>query len=231
MRLHCIQHAPFEGPGEIENWCRDRGHVQTLTRQFSNEALPDPASIDGLVVLGGPMSVNDEQKVPWMRAEKEYIRRVIGLEIPILGICLGAQMIASALDAEVTVNTFKEIGWFDVDAVDDGVSGCGFRFPRRFTAFHWHGETFALPAGGERIARSVGCENQAFRLGERILALQFHLEITARVVQELVTNCRQDLTVGRYVQGESQLLAAPMDLYESANKIMRQLFDSYFLSG
>src|SRR5690606_3581623 len=117
MRAHYLQHVPFEGLGSIEPWLRARGFSVTATRFFEDPALPDPRGIDLLVVMGGPMSVNDDASLPWLVDEKRFVRAAIDANIPVLGICLGAQLIASAMGARVQPGREKELGWFPVQAV------------------------------------------------------------------------------------------------------------------
>ena len=208
MRAHCLQHVPFEGLGCIEPWLVAARYEITFTRLFERAELPEPGTVDFLVVLGGPMSVNDEAEFSWLAPEKRFIRRAIEAGTPVLGICLGAQLIASALGARVWRNHEKEIGWFPVEAtlpVDPAL----FRFPPLIEVFHWHGETFDLPPGAVRLARSAGCENQAFQLGRSALALQFHLETTPAAARAMVEHGRAELQPTRYVQSAAEILAAP----------------------
>ncbi len=177
MRAHYLQHLPFEGFGSIEPWLRHAGYEITNTPFYASSVLPPMKAIDFLVVMGGPMSVNDEDSIPWLGAEKRFIRNVIDSGKPVLGVCLGAQLIASALGADVYRNPVKEIGWFPVQGVpQNGI--LSFRFPAVTEVFHWHGETFALPPGAVLLASSAGCVNQAFQIGASVIGLQFHLETT-----------------------------------------------------
>lgn len=222
MRAHCFQHVPFEGLGSIEPWLETNGYKLTHTRFFESADLPDPTAIDLLVIMGGPMSVNDENKFPWLLLEKLFVREAIESGIPVLGICLGAQIIASAMGAKVFPNPVKEIGWLPIHAVASN-GGPAFAFPSSETVFHWHGETFDLPPGAIRIAKSEGCENQAFQLGKSVIGLQFHLETTAESAREIVSHCRDELIPSRYVQIEEEILSASPDRYESINRLMESV--------
>lgn len=219
MRAHWLQHVPFEGLGSIGPWLASAGHEITTTSLFRSADFPDINDIDLLIVMGGPMSVHDEDTFSWLGPEKQFIRRAIGMDIPVLGICLGAQLIAEVLGARVIPNPCKEIGWFPVQGVTSPEDSM-FTFPRSIKAFHWHGETFDIPPSAIRIATSEGCKNQGFQLGRSIIGLQFHLEITPQSVRDLIDNCRAELTPARYVQPEAVILGAKPEEYEAANSMM-----------
>ena len=227
MKIHYLQHVPFEGPGFIETWAREAGHSLSSTPLFEGLTPPDPSEYDWLIVLGGPMSIHDEEEYPWLAAEKRYIQRAIESGTFILGICLGAQHLASALGARVFPNSEREVGWFPVERVE---TGSGSRFfdllsPELLT-LHWHGETFDLPAGAVRLARSEACRNQAFSWEDRILALQYHPEATAALVTELSSHCPEDPTGHRWVQEGEEILAHPERFH--TNQIeMRRILDGF----
>jgi len=222
MRAHYFQHVSFEGLGSIEPWLNSNGYEQTNTRFYESSNLPDPKAIDLLVVMGGPMSVNDEDKFPWLALEKQFVRKIIDTGKPVLGICLGAQIIANAMGARVFPNPVKEIGWFPIHAASS-TDGSVFNFPPSQTVFHWHGETFDLPLGALRLAKSEGCENQAFQLSKRVIGLQFHLETTPKSAREIVSNCRDELVPSRYVQSEEEILSASSSRYKSINELMSSI--------
>lgn len=225
MRAHVLQHVPFEGLGSIEPWLAARSASVTWTRFFEHSALPDAADVDLLIALGGPMSVNDEDLLPWLRPEKRFIARAIARGCPVLGICLGAQLIASALGARVYPGPHKEIGWHPVHGIR-AESG-PVTFPLEFLAFHWHGETFDLPPGAVCLASSDACRHQAFRFGRNVLGLQFHLETTADSLSALVERCRDELIAGGvYVQTEDSLRAAPPQTYAAVNAQMSAVLDA-----
>ncbi len=224
MRAHYLQHVSFEGLGSIEPWLQDAGYELSSTQFFNSETLPAINDIDLLVVMGGPMSVNDVLAFPWLVAEKEYIKNTIKAGKLVLGICLGAQLIASALGEEVFQNTSKEIGWFPVKAVTSQ-SGAAFRFPSEIEVFHWHGETFNLPDGAVLLAESRGCRNQAFQVGGNVIGLQFHLETTPTSALEIVENCRNELVTGEFIQSKSEILSAPQEYYSSVNSLMNSILE------
>jgi GMP synthase-like glutamine amidotransferase len=224
MRAHYIQHVPFEGLASIESWLQNAGYEITYTQFFNSGALPDIEDIDLLVVMGGPMSVNDETEYPWLAKEKQFIRSAIEAGMPVLGICLGAQLIASSMGSEVFTNPEKEIGWFPVEAVKSEITSA-FRFPEEIEVFHWHGETFNLPTGSVQLAKSRGCENQAFQIGNNVVGLQFHLETTSASAQAIIENCRDELVGGVYIQSEAEILSAPNERYSSINSLMGKILE------
>ncbi len=219
MRAHCVQHVPFEGLGSMEPWFNAAGYGMTHTRLFETTDFPEARSVDFLVIMGGPMSVNDEDGFPWLVPEKRFIRECITRGRPVLGVCLGAQLIASAMGARVYGNAVKEIGWFPIRGVESGDESV-FEFPPSATVFHWHGETFDLPAGAIRLARSDGCENQAFQLGRSVIGLQFHLETTPESAREIISHCRDELVPSKTIQSEEEILSAGPDHYPSIHRLM-----------
>lgn len=208
MRLHYLQHVPFEGLANIEEWARGNDWEISATHLYREERLPDPEEFDWLVVMGGPMNIYEENEYPWLAAEKEFISRSIKKNKIVLGICLGAQLIADVLGGRVFRNRFKEIGWFPVKLTGDGRESRLFKgFPAGFLAFHWHGDTFSLPPGAAMLAESDACPAQAFSFNnERVLGLQFHLESSAASVGSLIQNCSDELVDGEYIQRADALL-------------------------
>ncbi len=227
MHVHCLQHVSFEGLGRIEPWLQARGCRLTWTRFFASSELPDPRELDALIVLGGPMSANDEKELPWLAAEIRFLRECTARGKRLLGICLGAQLIAKAMGARVYPNPVKEIGWWPVQGLASP-GGASFRFPDRFDAFHWHGETYDLPPGAVRLARSAACANQAFQLGRTVLGLQFHLEMTPESVREILAHCRADLRPSPFVQSEAVLLAAPPEPFVRSHELLAEVL-SYWM--
>jgi GMP synthase-like glutamine amidotransferase len=221
--------VPFEGLGSIEAWLRNAGYEITCTRLYGSADLPKTEEIDLLVVMGGPMSVNDEGDYPWLADEKKFIKSVIESKKPILGICLGAQLIANAMGGEVFPNPVKEIGWFPVRSVES-VNDAIFKFPEETMVFHWHGETFSLPSGAIRLAESEGCENQAFQIGDNVIGLQFHLETTPDSALAIIANCRNELVAGEYIQTEQDILSAPQERYGAINSLMGDIL-TYLQDG
>ena len=215
-------HVPFEGLGSMEAWFVARGYTLTRTRLFAHEALPDERVFDWLVVMGGPMGVGDERRYAWLTQEKKFIEKAIARDIPIVGVCLGAQLIAEVLGAKVKRNQQPEIGWFPVTLAPAGAASPYLRgFPQAFMAFHWHGDTFEIPHDAERLVRSDACDNQAFAY-RNVIALQFHLETLPSGAMDLCTHCAQDLVNAPFVQSARTILNTASRFTE-LNRLMHVL--------
>lgn len=208
LRIHYLQHAPFEPPAGVAAWALRKGHTLRSSRFYLGEPLPGLDDFDWLVVMGGPLSVHDEAAYPRFTGEKKLIEQAIKARKRILGVCLGAQLLADVLGAKVRRSRHKEIGWFPVRLTPQGDSSGPLRdFPQPFPAFHWHEETFEIPAGAVHLAETEACKNQAFEFGGTVVGLQFHLEVTRGGVQALIQNCQADLGLGQYQQPPDQILA------------------------
>ncbi len=177
-----FRHAATEGPGYFATYLDRHGVPWRVVRVDEGEALPEnPRQFSGLVFMGGPMSVNDD--LPWIEAALRLIRAAAGAGVPVLGHCLGGQLMAKALGGEVTRNPVKEIGWGRVNVARNGVASRWFGADiRSFESFHWHGETFSIPPGATRVASSPYCKNQAFVLDGH-LGMQCHVEMTPALVR------------------------------------------------
>lgn len=209
MRIHYLQHVPFEGPAHVAKWAGEKGHPLTGTQLFKDEELPGLNRFDLLVIMGGPMNIYEEDKYPWLKGEKEFIKAAIEAGKAVLGICLGAQLIADVLGGEVTRNPHIEIGWFPVRFNCHIKSFEIFKdFPEEVTVFHWHGDTFSkLGEGAVSIAESQACKNQGFIFGDRVIGFQFHIEGTAEGIGSLIENCADEMSPGDYVQSGESILA------------------------
>lgn len=225
MRIHALQHVPFEALGSIEPWAREAGHALATTHLYRGDPLPSVSDLDLLVVLGGPMSVHDEARFAWLVGEKRFIERTIAAGRRVLGICLGAQLIAQVLGARVHTAAEKEIGWFAVEATAAARTAALFQgFPRRLEAFHWHGDTFDIPAGAVHVARSAACAHQAFTFAERVVGLQFHLETTPDGARELIAHGIDELVAGPFIQQPLAMLGYP-ERFVPINSAMHAMLD------
>jgi len=200
MRVLAFRHVPFEHLGRIEPELVRRGiGIDYADLYQPGAAEPDPARYDGLIFMGGAMSVNDG--LPHLEREARWIAQAVEAGRPVLGVCLGAQLIAKALGASVYRNPVKEIGWFEIELTGEGAADPLFAgVGPRETVFQWHGETFDLPPGARWLASSTACCHQAFCIGSSAYALQFHLEVTPEMIADW---CSQDMNCGdmREVRG------------------------------
>jgi len=175
-----FRHAAIEGPGYLAEFLDARKIPWQLIAIDAGDAVPQNASAySGLVFMGGPMSVNDD--LPWIAPVLALIRDAVARDVPLLGHCLGGQLISKALGGAVSRNPVKEIGWGGVTVADNAVARSWFGETRNFSAFHWHGETFSLPQGALHLLSSAHCANQAYAIGKH-LALQCHIEMTAEMI-------------------------------------------------
>ncbi len=226
MRAHAFLHVSFEGLGTIEPWLVAQGYQITYTRFYEqNASFPKLEEIDFLIVMGGPMSVNDEAAYPWLAEEKAWIRSMIASCKPVLGICLGAQLIASALGSAVYPNREKEIGWFPIVSARNDTQEGLFAFSHSLEVFHWHGETFDLPRDAFWLAKSDACAHQAFQVGKNVIGLQFHLEMTEKTIASIVKNCRDELLPSRYVQNEEAMFLRIEERTQRTEAMMHTLLE------
>lgn len=202
-----FRHIECEGPGYLADFLSRRALPYRIVCVDRGEPVPaSPDQAAGLVFMGGPMSVNDD--LPWISAELALIDRACASGVPVLGHCLGGQLIAKALGGQVRPSSAKEIGWHEVRRVDPAAAAAVPDLPRRFEAFHWHGETFSIPDGAARLMESDHCPNQAF-IKDRALAMQFHIEITGSMVEEwsrLYSKEMQESAGGPAVQSADRLM-------------------------
>ena len=231
VRVHYLQHVPFEGLGSIEGLLIARGCTLSRTCMYrEGHPLPTIDMIDALIVMGGPMGVHDDASCPWLTPEKKLIASVIRRGIPVLGVCLGAQLIADVLGAAVTRNEHEEIGWFPVRQTGDPTDQRMKNLPTDFHAMHWHGDTFAIPSGATNFISSEGCANQAFVYGENVLALQFHLEMLPSHVRAIYRECGKPDKTGRYIQRLDEMLL-PAENFHRAGKILEELLETFIFKN
>jgi len=225
MRLHYLQHVSFEDMATIEAWAKNKGHFISRTLLFGGETPPDPEEFDWLVIMGGPMNIYEDEKYPWLREEKRFIKTTIEEGKIVLGICLGAQLIADVLGGKVRKNKEREIGWHPVSLTPEAKRSDIFGvLPEKFVALQWHGDTFDIPPEATWMATSDACKNQAFQLGKAI-GLQFHLEASMDSIEDLIKNCSDELVGGGdYVQSEEEILAH-VDVIPEMNGLMARFLD------
>ena len=232
MRIHVIQHVPFEGPASIAEWAQERGHELTSGLALIEE-FPAAETIDFLVVMGGPMAADDDVVSPWLAAERRFIAETIAAGRLVLGVCLGAQIVAAVIGGRVRRNEFKEIGWFPVEPTDDAP------FEHLFSEWtgpvvvgQWHGDTFDLPEGMEPVLSSEACRNQAFVFDGRVVGVQFHLEWTWDALTELLVACPEDFEDrGRFVTSPEPFLDEAPERIASCRLRLFALLDAMAAVG
>lgn len=207
MKVHAFIHGPTDGLGKIADWAERRGHTVTETHLYLGESIPDLSGIDLLVIMGGAMNIYQHRDHPWLVPEKRAIAEVIHQGKKVLGVCLGGQLIADVLGGKVVQNPEKEIGWWPVQTV--GRPGPFAEWPEGLTVFHWHGDTFELPPGAVRVAGSEACGNQAFLYGDRVVGLQFHLEVAPDSVAAFIAGGEAELISARFVQSPETIVQPP----------------------
>ncbi|MBI5808934.1 MAG: type 1 glutamine amidotransferase [Ignavibacteriales bacterium] len=230
LRIHYFQHVTFEGLGYIETWATQNGHLLSSTKFFEDEfTFPNLCDFDWLIIMGGPMGVYDEEQYTWLKSEKEFILKNIEAQKTVIGICLGSQLLASALGAKVFPNKKKEIGWFPLTKTNEGKANNLLNdLPDEFTTFHWHGDTFDLPSGATHLLKTDICNNQAFLYKENVLGLQFHLEVTPQTLISMIDNGRHELKADDFIQTEAEILKQADHCYlsnEYLSNILTKLAD------
>ena len=228
LNICILQHVPFESAGTILPYFEGKGHQVWVVHCYKPHQLPLVENLDLLVIMGGPMSVHDIKKYSYLVNVKEFIKESIRQNKWVLGICLGAQLVAEALGAEVGPNRTKEIGWYPVwQTPTASRSWLADVLPWQFTCLHWHGDTFEIPEGAVHVAGSHVCENQAFVWNGRVIGLQFHLEFTPESTQKLIDRSRRELAErdgdkGQWIQ-TGQQMTSDRAMFDAANTIMAGL--------
>ncbi|HTJ11647.1 MAG TPA: type 1 glutamine amidotransferase [Dinghuibacter sp.] len=227
MRVHYLQHVSFESPGFILSWLQTHGHAVTATPLFQPDArIPPVEDIDALVIMGGPMGIYDERDHPWLTREKAFLRDCLAADKHILGVCLGAQLLADALGARVHRAPHKEIGWFPVHPMPAVAKGTTMPswLPSLFrdhpTVFHWHGDQFDIPPGAADCLRTDANSCQAFQWNARVVGLQFHPEVTPALLDDMLTHGAAELAeTGPYIQTPGAIRAGAEHIDE-CNRLM-----------
>ncbi len=228
MKIHVLQHAEYEGPGEIATWARERGHAVDITHLYRGEALPFWDSFDLLVVMGGEMNIYQYRDWPWLKPEREMIEAALAAGKRVVGICLGGQLIADALGARVTQNSEHELGWLPIIFTPEAREAFG-HLPETATVLHWHGDTFELPEGAIRLASSLGCLEQGYVIPGKCLGLQFHMEADPGLAAQMVQS--QDYwPSGPFVQTRLEIVVQAA-IHHSANRaLLHGMLDAFTAS-
>ncbi|MGR6341817.1 type 1 glutamine amidotransferase [Priestia megaterium] len=226
MRIHYIQNDPLAGPGTIEIWAAQHGYALTSTKVYEKCDFPSTDEFDFLIILGGHMGAYEEETYPWILLEKQFIRKTVEQNKFVLGICLGAQLIADALGGKAYPHTHKESGWWGIELDKEAENVQLLRgFPKKFTAVEFHGDTFDLPKGAIRLSSSKGCKNQIFIYQDRVIGLQFHPEFTNDMIDNVLKNSDFGRVQGEFMQKPEDILNQTVLLNQSKN-ILFKLFDN-----
>ena len=190
-----IQHIACEGLGTFDLPLTKKGLTPSIVAPYKGDSLPEnPEKFKAIIILGGPIGVYEQEKYSYLKDEIALFRRALDLKVPLLGICLGAQLLAAAAGATVYKGKKKEIGWYEIRLTKEGLKDPAFNsLPEKIAVFQWHGDTFDLPEGSRRLARSELFRNQAFCLGDNAYGLQFHLEVTEEMIRDWLSKYKQEI--------------------------------------
>jgi GMP synthase-like glutamine amidotransferase len=226
MIIQIFQHVAYEHPGTIVDWAEANQHQINYTLLYEKHTLPKMDSFDLLIILGGPMSANDTEKHKWLDKEITFIQTCIQKKKKIIGICLGSQLLAKALGAEVCKNNLQEIGFFPLVKTLGGFKNkLTQTLPDNWPAFHWHGETFDLPEKAQNLFNSKACQIQMFTHGNCI-GMQFHPEVNLALLKAMVENGAKELNERLYIQNKATLLNSTFD-FKKQKEIFFQLLQNF----
>lgn len=226
-RVLVLQHSVRDDLGSAAPWFEAHGTAVDVVHHWRGEPLPAPATVEALVVLGGGVGVYDAPRIDWLAAEIRLLEAVLARGRPVLGLCLGAQMLAAVHGARVFAMPERERGWWPVQPLDpEAGARLGLHGPTAL--FHWHGDQAELPRGARHLAASQACAPQAFALGERVLALQFHAEVTPHKAEDFVRRTHAQSPEGRWIEPAASILAAPADRYDASRAVMHAALRSVF---
>jgi len=233
LNVHYFQHIAGEGFGSCYDYLKSMNakisatefFALPLDRPLDIEALPNIEEVDLLIVMGGEMSVNDEANFPWLKIEKRWIRRYLSMGKPVVGICLGGQLIANALGASVSRSPNQERGWHSVRKLTHVPKDC-FNFPAEFKVMQWHSESFDIPKGAVHLAENDACRNQMYQIGKNALCFQFHPEITKEALNLFLENDEAIAKFsGQYVQSETELKFSNKNQFIEGNQLLNQAIE------
>ncbi len=227
MRIHYLMHHPDEGLGIISQWIQNKGYNTGVTKFYEKSyILPQTSEYDVLIIMGGPQSVYEVEKFDWLKIEKEFIRIALEARKKILGICLGSQFLAEILGGKVYAAPHKEIGWFEIKLSQEALSGLFKGSPEAIHVFHWHGDTYSLPANAVRLASSEATVNQGFAYEDYVLGLQFHFEVDEKAIKGMNSAFDHELVKSKYVQTDVEI-KSQIDLVVQNNAMMFKLLDNF----
>ncbi|MDE4454432.1 type 1 glutamine amidotransferase [Psychrobacter sp. DAB_AL62B] len=246
LRIHALFHTDYEDLSFIKQWANSQHHMMSVSRSYDDCSLPEPDRFDWLIVMGGPMSVHDEEKYPWLIAEKHLIRQAIDAGKTVIGICLGAQLLAHCLGATVQPSGVKEIGWLPIRLTPRGQSHPLLQdLPKQdFTVFHFHGDGFDCPKGASIIASTESWANQGFiyqtqqhkALGTWVMGWQCHFEVTKESLAKMIVNGNDAIQSGlkdypKTVQSAAEIIRLGYKYIEDNNARLAAILNRMANSG
>lgn len=233
MSIVILQHVPFEGPDGVAQWLEEQGHSYTVLRMWTTPSLPSPKEVSWLIVLGGPMNTHQTHDYPWLMDEIALIKACVEQTIPVLGLCLGSQLMTCALGGTVVESPEPEIGWHPITLTPWAASHPLFSgWPTApMTVFHWHRYMAQLPDGAQLIASSPGCPNQGYAWGESAIGLQFHLEFSPETIHTFVTTDTDELEQVQdkaFIQSAEAIMAGIESYHSLAQRWFKGFLKQYY---
>ncbi|MBI4745934.1 MAG: gamma-glutamyl-gamma-aminobutyrate hydrolase family protein [Deltaproteobacteria bacterium] len=227
-----FKHVSFEGPGTLTEPLKALGIKYREVNLYEGGAPINLEGCGGLIIMGGPMNVYEETEYPFLKDEDRLIKEALAKKLPMIGVCLGAQLMAKAAGAEVTKGQKKEIGWYPLNLTDEAKIDPAFKgLPKEIEVFQWHGDTFDIPQGAVRLASSELFQNQAFRIGNNAYAFQFHIEVTEGIIRDWIEiNTKELEGVKDYIDSKKALAESKekaAELKKLADEIYKGLFKWY----
>lgn len=229
-KILVLQNVDCEDLGTMESAIKSRGMEYQYKHLYARDRAPlNLEGYSGLVILGGPMNVYETERYSFLKDEERLIKEAIQKDLPTLGLCLGAQLIAKTLEARVFAGNKKEIGWYSISLTDDGQSDPLFsNFEKANTVFQWHGDTFDIPSGAKRLAESKLFPNQAFKIGNKVIGLQFHLEVTEEAVYKWMQKYEEELNKLKGYINSDQIKIDTSEKIENLQTLAERFYANFF---
>lgn len=224
-----FKHVPFEGPGTFSEELDKRGLKYREVNLYEGGAPKNLEGCGGLIIMGGPMNVYEEDEFPFLKDEDRLIKDALAKRLPMIGVCLGAQLMAKAAGAKVSKGVKKEIGWYPLHLTEEAATSPAFRMlPKEIEVFQWHGDTFEIPKGAVRLASSELFPNQAFRIGENAYAFQFHIEVTSDIIKNWIDINEEELAGVKDYIDSKKILPETKEKIDTLGRLAKNVYDQLF---